>query len=140
MRVSNYVASTPLYYAIINYQVGLMRGNDIPPYLEFLGSMILASNPQMMGAATGKFLLHRSFGVDVRVQDRIAQSLEKLEDRKEADRLLEEGLKAYQVWMYLVQEGAKQNVFNLSQKFYRASNGTKFHINAPRMMEAAYQY
>lgn len=141
--VTSYVASTRLYWLIFDYNatIPVFLMNQFPRFAPFLGSILLARNPALIGVLIGGLLLGRSHGLDVRVQDSITKSLEKLKDREKAASLLEEGLKAYQVWMYLVQEGSTQNVFNLSQKFFRSSNGTKFLTShSSRHMEFAYCY
>lgn len=58
-----------------------------------------------------KLLHERSKGLEARVQMAISESLKNLRDRKLANELLEEGMKAYQVWMYLMQQGPEKGLF-----------------------------
>ncbi len=53
----------------------------------------------------------RAFGPSARVQVAIAESLKKCKDPKVKQELLEEGMKAYQIWMYLVEQGPQKGLF-----------------------------
>jgi hypothetical protein len=57
------------------------------------------------------FVYARSFGPSARAQQAISESLESLRDRAEAHELLEGGMKAYQVWIDLVERGSQEGLF-----------------------------
>jgi hypothetical protein len=55
-----------------------------------------------------------SFGPSARVQEAIAESL-KTCNPEDAKELLEEGMKAYQIWMHLVEQGPQKGLFDLAK-------------------------
>ncbi len=53
----------------------------------------------------------RAFGPDARTQIALSESLKECTDKQKRE-LLEGGMKAYQVWMYLLEQGPEKGLFN----------------------------
>ncbi len=99
-----YVVSTRLY----GY---MFSSNRIIPFVVCLiipGMAWVYSPARQAAREIGMFLYERLFGPDVRAQNAISKSLE---NETEANELLEGGMKAYQVWMYLVEQGSQKGIF-----------------------------
>ena len=90
----NYAASTRLY-----------------GFLFHLGKMVPMVISNRLPLAVAGFCYERAFGPSARVQEAIAESLKKCKDPKVKQELLEEGMKAYQIWMYLVEQGPQKGLF-----------------------------
>ena len=115
IKVADYVASTQVYELMFSTPLArFMIPRFFIPQLQpiyFLYSLICW--PTWTVAQLVCFASYqRLFGPDARVQEAIARSLEGLENRAEAHELLAEGMKAYQVWMYLVEQGPQKGLFH----------------------------
>jgi hypothetical protein len=107
-----YVVSSRVYKFFINSMVQRLVCGQIPALGPVFTVINLLHFPAAtVASTTGFFLYQRSIGPDARAQEAISESLKELNDRKVANELLSEGMKAYQVWMYLVQEGPRQGLF-----------------------------
>jgi hypothetical protein len=108
-----YVVSTRVFrFFFINGLVERLVCMQIPVLSPVYTVINLVDSPaRTFASMTGFFFYNRSIGPDARAQEAISESLEDLDDRRVADQLLSEGMKAYQVWMYLVEEGPQQRLF-----------------------------
>ncbi len=125
-----YVASTRIYVFVTGLgKLGPFVGSPALNYLGHrvwptstiageIGSYIFA--PIFTPARKlGFFMYERAFGPDVRVQMAISKTLANQVKKNEytyeqAKKHLDEGMKAYQIWMYLVEQGAQEGLFQLS--------------------------
>jgi hypothetical protein len=62
--------------------------------------------------STGKFVYDSYFSPAAKFQQSLVQSLATMSDSPEKERCMEEGIKAYQVWIYLMSEGAQEGLFH----------------------------
>jgi hypothetical protein len=107
-----YVVSTRVFKFFIRDSVQTIVCTAIPALSPVYTVINLVTSPaRTLAGMTGFFFYQRSVGPDARAEEAISESLEELDDRKVADELLSEGMKAYQVWMYLVEEGPQQRLF-----------------------------
>ncbi|HEX2579161.1 MAG TPA: hypothetical protein VHK67_02005 [Rhabdochlamydiaceae bacterium] len=107
MEVAAYVATTRVYGKLANLEkweiiviCGLVPaiGWVYVPFFTFAGRVQL-------------FCYERLFGPDARTQVAISESLKKCKE-KEKQELLDGGMKAYQVWMYLMERGGLGKAFH----------------------------
>jgi hypothetical protein len=121
-----YVASTRIYLFLFNSKMGPFVGSFGLNYLgqRFWPTSLIASEigsyvfkPISTPAQKiGLWMYERTVGPDIRAQMAISAYLARqVEGNKctaeEANRLLAEGMKAYQIWMYLMEQGAQEGVF-----------------------------
>jgi len=100
-----YIATTRIYMIFAN--AGLPQSTAICHFVPVMGwfyapFFTLAGNVQA-------FCYERLFGPDARTQVAISESLKK---ETEKQKLLDDGMKVYQVWMYLMEHGAQEGAFN----------------------------
>jgi hypothetical protein len=114
-----YVVNSRVYYWLFGRFYGaigqmaayIVLAQLIPPiHVMKIFSFIRASGV-FSAIFTGKFVYDSYFSPAAQFQQRLVRSLATTSESPAKEKLLEEGLKAYQVWMYLMTEGAQQGLF-----------------------------
>jgi hypothetical protein len=114
-----HVVNSRVYYwlfgrfqGVIGQTAGfVVLGMIIPPVYVLKIIYFIRAPMVFIGVSTGRFVYDSYFSPAAQFQQRLVRSLATTPESPAKEKLLEEGLKAYQVWMYLMTEGAQQGLF-----------------------------